>query len=60
MENYKIIKYEDTEKTQEFKKDVEKLSKEIMNSKSNDWNKTNKAEQLKEEQKKLKLKKFYS
>ena len=41
------------QKTQEFKKDVEKLSKEIMNSKSNDWNKTNKAEQLKEEQKNL-------
>jgi DNA repair exonuclease SbcCD ATPase subunit len=40
-------------KTQEFKKNVEKLSKEIMNSKSNDWNKINKAEQLKEEQKSL-------
>ena len=41
------------QKTQEFQKNVEKLKKEIMNSKSNDWNKVNKAAQLKEEQKNL-------
>ena len=40
-------------KAQEFQKNVETLKKEVINSKSNDWNKINKAAQLKEEQKNL-------
>jgi len=40
-------------KTQEFQKNIEKLKKEIVNSKSNNWDKVNKATQLKEEQSKL-------
>jgi hypothetical protein len=41
------------EKTKEFQKNIEKLKKEVFNSKSNDWNKMNKINQLKEEQKNL-------
>lgn len=40
-------------RTQQFQKNVEKLKKEVLNSKSNDWNKMNKVEQLKEEQKSI-------
>ena len=40
-------------KAKEFQKNVETLKKEVINSKSNDWNKINKASQLKEEQKNL-------
>jgi hypothetical protein len=39
--------------TKDFQKNVDKLKKDILNSKSNDWNKVNKATQLKEDQKKL-------
>jgi hypothetical protein len=41
------------DKTNEFQKQVEKLKKEAMNSKSSDWNKMNQLNQLKEEQKNL-------
>ena len=41
------------EKTKEFEKNIEKLKKEVLNSKSSDWNKMNKINQLKEEQKNL-------
>ena len=41
------------EKTKEFQKNIEKLKKEVFNSKSNDWNKMDKMNQLKEEQKSL-------
>ena len=41
------------QKTQEFKKNVDKLKKELINSKSNDWNKLNQVNQLQEDQKKL-------
>jgi len=37
-------------KTDDFQKKVEKLKTETLNSKSNDWNKLNKVQQLKEEQ----------
>lgn len=37
-------------KTQEFQKNITQLKKETMNSKSSDWNKLNKVQQLKEEQ----------
>ena len=37
-------------KTQEFQKNISQLKKETMNSKSSDWNKLNKVQQLKEEQ----------
>lgn len=37
-------------KTQEFQKNISELKKETMNSKSSDWNKLNKVQQLKEEQ----------
>jgi hypothetical protein len=40
-------------KTKEFQKNIEKLKKEVFNSKSNDWNKMDKMNQLKEEQKSL-------
>jgi hypothetical protein len=40
-------------RTQDFQKDVTRLKKEIMNSKSTDWNKMNQLNQLKEEQKSL-------
>jgi hypothetical protein len=41
------------EKTNEFQKQVEKLKKEALNSKSSDWNKMNQVNQLQEEQKNL-------
>ena len=41
------------EKTKEFQKNIEKLKKEALNSKSSDWNKMNKLNQLKEEQKSI-------
>ena len=41
------------EETKEFQKNIEKLKKEVFNSKSNDWNKMDKMNQLKEEQKSL-------
>jgi len=41
------------EETKEFQKNIEKLKKEAFNSKSNDWNKMDKMNQLKEEQKSL-------
>jgi len=40
-------------KTQDFQNKVEKLKKEIMNSKSTDWEKLNKVEELKKEQQNL-------
>jgi hypothetical protein len=40
-------------RTQQFQKNVEKLKKEVLGSKNNDWNKLNKVEQLKEEQKSI-------
>ncbi len=40
-------------RTQEFQKNVDKLKKEVLNSKKNDWNKTNQVNQLKEEQKSI-------
>jgi hypothetical protein len=39
--------------TEDFQKKVEKLKTEALNSKSNDWNKLNKVNQLKEEQKQM-------
>jgi len=39
--------------TQDFQNKVEKLKKEIMNSKSTDWDKLNKVEELKKEQQNL-------
>ena len=41
------------EKTKEFQKNIENLKKEALNSKSSDWNKMNKLNQLKEEQKSI-------
>ncbi len=41
------------QKTDEFQKKVEKLKKEALNSKSTDWNKLNKVNQLKEEQQQI-------
>jgi hypothetical protein len=40
-------------KAQEFQKNVDRLKKDVTNSKSNDWNKLNQINQLKEEQKDL-------
>jgi hypothetical protein len=40
-------------KTNQFQKNVEKLKKEALNSKSSDWNKMNQVNQLQEEQKNL-------
>ena len=40
-------------KTNKFQKNVEKLKKEALNSKSSDWNKMNQVNQLQEEQKNL-------
>lgn len=40
-------------RTKDFQKNVERLKKEVMNSKSNDWNKMNQLNQLKEEQQSL-------
>jgi hypothetical protein len=40
-------------KAQEFQKNVDRLKKETMNSRSNDWNKLNQINQLKEEQKNM-------
>lgn len=40
-------------KTEEFQKNVDRLKKEMMNSKSKDFNKLNQVQQLKEEQKSL-------
>jgi hypothetical protein len=40
-------------KTNEFQRNVEKLKKEALNSKSSDWNKMNQVNQLQEEQKNL-------
>ncbi len=41
------------QKTKEFQKNTEKLKKEVLNSKSSDWNKMNQINQLKEDQKNL-------
>ena len=41
------------QKTNQFQKNVEKLKKEALNSKSSDWNKMNQVNQLQEEQKNL-------
>jgi hypothetical protein len=41
------------QKTDEFQKKVDKLKKEALNSKSTDWNKLNKVNQLKEEQQQI-------
>lgn len=54
-------KQEDTKKelndllkrTNEFQKNIQRLKKEVMNTKSNDWNKMNQLNQLKEEQQSL-------
>mgnify|MGYP001627152587 FL=1 len=40
-------------KAQEFQKNVDRLKKDVTNSKSNDWNKLNQLNQLKEDQKDL-------
>lgn len=40
-------------RTKDFKKDIDKLKKDILNSKNNDWNKSNQVNQLKEEQKSI-------
>jgi len=40
-------------RTKEFQKDVDKLKKDVLNSKKNDWNKANQINQLKEEQKSI-------
>lgn len=40
-------------RTKEFQKDVQRLKKDVMNTKNNDWNKMNQLNQLKEEQKSL-------
>lgn len=40
-------------RTKDFQKDVQRLKKEVMNTKSNDWNKMNQLNQLKEEQQSL-------
>ena len=40
-------------KAHEFQKNVDRLKKETMNSRSNDWNKLNQINQLKEEQKNM-------
>ncbi len=37
-------------RTKDFQKDVEKLKKDVLNSKNSDWNKLNQVNQLKEEQ----------
>ena len=41
------------ERTEEFKKDVEHLKRDLLNSNSSDWNKKNQISQLKEEQNNL-------
>ncbi|MES2798504.1 MAG: hypothetical protein V4638_00685 [Bacteroidota bacterium] len=41
------------QKSQEFQKNVDRLKKDMLNSKSTDWNKKNQLNQLKEEQKSL-------
>ena len=41
------------EKTKEFQKNIETLKKEVLNSKSNEWNKMDKLNQLKEDQKNI-------
>ena len=40
-------------RTKEFQKDIQRLKKETLNSKSNEWNKLNQVNQLKEEQQSL-------
>jgi hypothetical protein len=40
-------------RTNEFQKNIDKLKKDVLNSKKSDWNKMNQVEQLKEEQKNL-------
>jgi hypothetical protein len=40
-------------RTKDFQKDVDKLKKDVLNSKKSDWNKTNQINQLKEEQKSI-------
>lgn len=40
-----------TEKTLKFEKNIQKLRKELLNSNSNDWNKLQQVQQLKEQQK---------
>lgn len=40
-------------RTQDFQKKIEKLKKDVLNTKKNDWNKLNQVNQLKEEQKSI-------
>lgn len=40
-------------RTKQFQKDVQRLKKDVMNAKNNDWNKMNQLNQLKEEQQSL-------
>lgn len=40
-------------RTKQFQKDIQRLKKDVMNAKNNDWNKMNQLQQLKEEQKSL-------
>jgi hypothetical protein len=40
-------------KTEDFQKDVQKIKKEVLNSKSTDWNQMNQLQQLKEQQQTL-------
>jgi len=40
-------------RTRDFQKNVDKLKKDVLNSKKSDWNKMNQVDQLKEEQKSL-------
>lgn len=40
-------------RTKDFQKNVDKLKKEVLNAKKNDWNKLNQVNQLKEEQKSI-------
>ncbi len=41
-------------RTKDFQKDVEKMKKDIMNSKNSDWNKLNQVQQLQQEQENIK------
>lgn len=55
-EDQKVIKEDLSDllnRTKEFQKDVDKLKKDMLNSKKNDWNKLNQVNQLKEEQKSI-------
>lgn len=41
-------------RTKDFQKDVEKMKKDVMNSKNSDWNKLNQVQQLQQEQESIK------